>query len=141
MADDRVAVADGRVVVHDKRQLSARRPGGVQNVFMPERDFAQFQEGVDLEAIAVVVGDAAQLGIGIQGQHAMVLRWKKRPSVPAPSMNDRLPKATLPRPPEGTLALPRAHTLAATAATTGCQPGGQAVDIWLMTPRRRRRTC
>jgi hypothetical protein len=32
-------------------------------MFMPERDIAQFQEGVDLEAIAIVVGDTAELGV------------------------------------------------------------------------------
>ena len=47
----------------------ARRGAGVENVAMLERKAAEFQESEDLEAVAVVVGDAEQLGIGIEGDH------------------------------------------------------------------------
>ena len=40
MSDDRVAVADLRIIVHDIRKLAARRVLGVKDMLMPERQFA-----------------------------------------------------------------------------------------------------
>ncbi len=47
-------------VIDDVGQLTARRRGGVENMLVRERHAGQLQEGEDLEAIAVVVGDAEQ---------------------------------------------------------------------------------
>jgi len=69
VGDDRVAVADGLAVVDDVGQLAARRRRGVEDVLVPEGDADEAQEREHLQAIAVVVGDAEQLGIGIEGEH------------------------------------------------------------------------
>src|SRR5260370_19439582 len=70
VADDRVAVADSRVAVYQIGKLAARRCRRVENVFMAEAQAAQLEEGIDLQPERVVVRDAEQLGVAVQGQHA-----------------------------------------------------------------------
>ena len=69
VGDDGIAVADGLAVVDDVGQLTARRRRGVENVLVPERHAGEPQESKHLQAIAVVVRDAEQLGIGVEGEH------------------------------------------------------------------------
>ena len=69
VGDDGVAVADRLAVVDDVGQLTARRRRSVENVLVPEWDAAEPQEREHLQAVAVVIGDAEQLGIGIEGEH------------------------------------------------------------------------
>jgi hypothetical protein len=71
VGDDGVTVADRLAVVDDVGQLAARRRRGVENVLVPERDAGEPQESEHLQAIAVVVRDAEQLGIGIEGEHGV----------------------------------------------------------------------
>jgi dihydroxyacetone kinase len=69
VGDDGIAVADGLAVVDDVGQLAARRRRGVKDVLVPEGNAGEAQEREHLEAIAVVVRDAEQLGIGVEGEH------------------------------------------------------------------------
>ena len=69
VGDNGIAVADRLAVIDDVRQLAARRRRGVENVLVPERDAGEPQEREHLQAIAVVVRDAEQLGIGVEGEH------------------------------------------------------------------------
>ena len=48
MDDDRVAVANMRIAVHDIGKLAAGRVLGVKDMLMPERQFAELKEGEDL---------------------------------------------------------------------------------------------
>jgi hypothetical protein len=68
--DNRFAVADRLAVIDDVRQLAAWRVRRIDDVLVAEGQTAQAQEGIDLQPIAVVVGDAEQLGIGKERQHA-----------------------------------------------------------------------
>ncbi len=52
------AIADGFAVVHDVRELRARRGGSVKDVFVREIELHEFQEREDFEPVAVVVGRA-----------------------------------------------------------------------------------
>ena len=75
MGDDGFAVADRFAVVDNVGKLPARRRRGVENVLMRERHAGEPQEGKDLEPVAVVVGDAEQRRVGIEGDHrAFLLR-------------------------------------------------------------------
>ena len=55
--EDGLAVADGIIAVNDIGQLAARCLRGVENMLVMERHVGEPQEGVHLQAIAVVVGD------------------------------------------------------------------------------------
>ncbi len=57
VGDDRLAVAQRFAVIDDVGKLAARRRGRVEDVLVPERHARQLEEGIDLEAVAVVVGD------------------------------------------------------------------------------------
>ena len=74
VGDDRLAVADRLAIVNDVGKLPARRRRGVEDVLVNERHAREFEEGVDLEPIAVVVGDAEKGGVGVKGEHCGVLR-------------------------------------------------------------------
>ena len=69
MGDDALAVADGLAVIDDIGQLPARRGGGVEHMLMRERQPCELQKREHFQAIAIVVGDAEQLWVGIQGEH------------------------------------------------------------------------
>jgi hypothetical protein len=69
MGDDGLAVADRLAVVDDVGELAAWRLRGVEDVLVSERDAGQPQEGEHLQPVAVVVGDAEQRGIRIEGYH------------------------------------------------------------------------
>ena len=69
IVEDGPAVADGVVAVDDVGQLPARRLRGVEDVLVGERHAGELEEGIDLQAIAVVVGDAEQRRIGIEREH------------------------------------------------------------------------
>src|SRR5262249_1456390 len=69
MGDDGLAVADRLAVVDDVGELAAWRLRGVEDVVVPARDAGQPQEGEQLQAVAVVVSDAKQRGIRIEGYH------------------------------------------------------------------------
>jgi hypothetical protein len=58
MRDDGRAVADPLAAVDDVGKLAARRLRGVENVLVPESNSGQPQECENLQAIAVIVGDA-----------------------------------------------------------------------------------
>src|SRR5262249_34910205 len=72
MGDDRVAITDRLAVVHDVRQLPARRRGCIENVLVLEWHPVKPQEREYLQAIAVVVGNAEQFGIGIERDHRVL---------------------------------------------------------------------
>ena len=63
MSDDRLAVADRFAVVNDVGKLPARRRRGVEDVLVDERHASKFEKGVDLQSVAVVVGDAEEGGV------------------------------------------------------------------------------
>jgi hypothetical protein len=69
MLDDGVAVADRLAVVDDVGKLTARCGRGIEDVLVRERQAGQLEKCEHLEAVAVVVGDAEQPGIGIEGDH------------------------------------------------------------------------
>jgi hypothetical protein len=65
VADDRVAISDGRLAVYQMRKLTARRLRRVEDVQMAKDQAAQLEEGINLQPERVVVRDAEQLGVGI----------------------------------------------------------------------------
>ena len=67
---DGLAVTDRIVTIDDVRQLTARRLRGVENMLLPERHARQLEECKYLQAVAVVVGDAEQRGVGVKREHA-----------------------------------------------------------------------
>ena len=69
VGDDGVAVANRLAVVDDIGQLTARRRRGVEDVLMPKRQAGEPQEREHLQAVAVVVRDAEQLGVRVEGEH------------------------------------------------------------------------
>ena len=69
VGDDGVAVADRLARVDDIGQLAARRRRRVENVLVQEWHAGELEEREHLQAIAVVVDDAEQLGIGIKREH------------------------------------------------------------------------
>ena len=69
--DDRVAVADRLAVVDDIGKLAARRGRSVEDVLVREGNASQSEEREHLEAVAVVVGDAEQVRIGIKCDHGV----------------------------------------------------------------------
>ena len=73
MGDDGVAVADMGAVIHNVRELAARRILCVEDVLMPERQIAQLEEGKYFQAVRIVVGDPEQLRIRIQRNHLIDL--------------------------------------------------------------------
>ena len=77
---DGLAVADGVVAVDDIGQLTARRLRGVENMLVPERHPRQPQEREHFQAIAVIVGDAEQRGIGVKRQHPGTPEVGRRPA-------------------------------------------------------------
>ena len=69
IGDDGLAVADRVAAVDDVGKLAARRLRGVEDVLVRERHAGELEEGIDLEPVAVVVGDAEQGGIGVEAEH------------------------------------------------------------------------
>jgi hypothetical protein len=61
--DDGFAIADRRAVVGDVGKLAARRRRRIENMLMGEGQAGEPHEGKNFQPIAVVVGDAEQLGI------------------------------------------------------------------------------
>src|SRR5262249_2391418 len=78
MGDDGITVGDRLSLVDDIGQLAARRRRGIENVLVPERDAGKPQEREHLQAITVVVGDAEQLGVGVEGEHVSTVVGKAR---------------------------------------------------------------
>src|SRR5262249_17336094 len=78
--NDRVAVANGLVVVDDVGELAARRLARIEDMLVPERHFGELQERKDLQAVRVVVREAEQFWIGIEGEHArqVVVQIRRR---------------------------------------------------------------
>lgn len=74
MGDDRVAVADRLAVINHIGQLSARRLRGIEDVLMNEGYLGQLQKRIDLEAVAVVVGDSEKLRVGEERDHGNPLK-------------------------------------------------------------------
>jgi hypothetical protein len=70
MGDDGVAVADRFATVDDVGKLAARRLRGIEDVFVLERRAGELQEDKHLQAVAIVVGNAEQRRIGIEGDHS-----------------------------------------------------------------------
>ena len=70
MRDDRFAVAERFATVDDVGQLPARRRRSIENVLMPEWHAGEPHERENLQAIAVIVGDAEQLRVGIERDHS-----------------------------------------------------------------------
>ena len=81
MGDDSVTIADRLTFVNNVRQLPARRRRRIENVLVPERHAVNAQESEYLEAIAVGVGNAEQLGIGIERDHGTSAETATRASV------------------------------------------------------------
>jgi hypothetical protein len=69
VGDDRLAVADRLVVVDDVRKLTTRSGRGIEDVLVFERHAGELEEGVDLQPVAVVVGDTEQGRVRVQGEH------------------------------------------------------------------------
>ena len=63
IGNDGFAVADRDTVVDHIGQLSARRRRCIENMLMGEGQAGEPHEGKNFEPIAVVIGDAEQLGI------------------------------------------------------------------------------
>src|SRR5260370_19665990 len=74
--DDRVAVADRLAVVDDVGKLPARCGRGVEDVLMGEWHASQFEESEYFEAVAVVVGYAEKLRVGIKRDQGVVSRGR-----------------------------------------------------------------
>jgi hypothetical protein len=72
MRNDGVTIADHLPLVDHIGQLPARCRSRVKNVLVFERHSVEPQERKHLEAIAVIVGDAEQLGVGIEGDHRIL---------------------------------------------------------------------
>src|SRR5438477_613570 len=66
------SVADGVTAVDDVGKLAARRFRGVEYMLVGERHARKLEEGKDLEAVAVIVGNAEQRGVGVQREHGGV---------------------------------------------------------------------
>ena len=62
MGEDGFAVADDLAVLDDVGKLAARGMRGVDDVLVTKGDSGEPKEGVDLQAVAIVVGDAKSLG-------------------------------------------------------------------------------
>ena len=77
MCDDGLAVADRLAIVLDIGKLRARRGRGIEDMFMPERHAGDLEEGEHLQAVGIVVGDAEQGGVGIEGEHCRAVRSGK----------------------------------------------------------------
>ena len=69
VSDDGIAVADRLARVDDVGQLAARRRRRVENMLVQEWHAGELEEREHLEAVAVVVGDAEQRGVGVKRQH------------------------------------------------------------------------
>ena len=78
VGDDRVAVADRLAIVNDVGKLPARGGRGIEDVLVSERHAGEFEEGVDLQSIAVVVGDAEKGGVRIRVSMAGLVLAPKR---------------------------------------------------------------
>ena len=74
MGDDAIAVAKDFAIVVDIGQLPSRRGFRVDDVDVAELEPAQLQEGEDLEAVGIVVGDAEQIGVGEERQQCTVFK-------------------------------------------------------------------
>ncbi len=72
VGDDGFAVADRLAVVDDVGKLAARRRRGVEDVLVHERQADEPQEGEHLQAVAVVIGNAEQRGIGVERDHGVL---------------------------------------------------------------------
>jgi len=72
MGDDGITVANRLSPIDDVGQLAARRRRGVENVLVPERDAGKPQEREHLQAITVVVRNAEEFGVGVEGEHDIV---------------------------------------------------------------------
>ena len=70
VAEDGLAVADRVAAVDDVGKLAARRFRGVEDMLVGERYARKLEEREYLQAVAVVVGDAEQRGVGVKRQHA-----------------------------------------------------------------------
>ena len=66
--DDRVAVPERFAIIDDVRQLLSRCMRCVKGMPMNERHAGQLEERKHLEAVAVIVGDPEEPGIGVKGQ-------------------------------------------------------------------------
>ena len=71
VGNDVLAVADRHAIVGDVGKLSARRRRGIEYVLMGEGQAGEAHKGKDLQPIAVVFGDAEQLGIRIEDDHEL----------------------------------------------------------------------
>ena len=69
MRDDDLAVADRLAVIDNVGQLPARRARSVENVLVRERHAGEPHEGKYLQPIAIIIGDAEQLGVRIERDH------------------------------------------------------------------------
>ena len=69
VGNDRLAVPDRLVAVNDVGKLPARSGRGIEDVLVSEGHASEFEEGVDLQPVAVIVGDAEKAGVGIKGEH------------------------------------------------------------------------
>jgi hypothetical protein len=64
-----LAVADRIAAVNDIGKLAPRRLRCIEYVLVPERHAGQPQERKDLQAVAIIVGDTEQCGIGVEREH------------------------------------------------------------------------
>jgi len=69
ISKDGLTVADRIVAIDDIGQLTAWRLRGVKNMLVAERHARQLEECKYLQAIAVIVGDAEQRGVGVKREH------------------------------------------------------------------------
>src|SRR5262245_39168494 len=69
MGEDGFAVADDLPVVDDVGKLAARGMRGVDDVLVTKGNSGEPEEGVDLQAVTIVVGDAEEPGVRVQRQH------------------------------------------------------------------------
>jgi hypothetical protein len=70
MRDDRIAVADILVAIEDVGQLATRRRFRIKDMLMAKGQVAQLQEGENLQHIRIVIGNAVEFRVGIEGDHA-----------------------------------------------------------------------
>lgn len=75
IGEDHVAVADDRIAIDDIGELTARCRSGIEDMLMDESEAGELQEGEDFQAIAVIVGDAEKLRIGIERDHGSPLPY------------------------------------------------------------------